>query len=52
MIFLLLMNLKFLTIAIFFLLNITEYENFSANKYENANYCCHFYIYLRRNIYA
>ena len=23
----------------FFLLNIAEHENFSANKYENANYC-------------
>ena len=29
----------------FFLLNIDEHENFSANKYENANYCWHFHIY-------
>ena len=28
-----------------FLLNIAEYENFSVNKYENANYCWHFHIY-------
>ena len=27
-----------LTIANSFLLNIAEHENFSANKYENANY--------------
>ena len=41
----LLMNLKLLTIANSFLLNITEHEIFSANKYENANYCWHFHIY-------
>ena len=34
-----------LTIATIFLLNIAEYETFSANKYENANYCWHFHIY-------
>ena len=34
-----------LTIANSFLLNIAEHENFSANKYENANYCWHFHIY-------
>ena len=28
-----------------FLLNIAEHENFSVNKYENANYCWHFHIY-------
>ena len=28
-----------------FFLNIAEHENFSANKYENANYCWHFHIY-------
>ena len=39
--FVLLINLKLLTIANSFLLNIAEHENFSANKYENAN----FYIY-------
>ena len=32
-----LINLKLLTIANSFLLNITEHEIFSANKYENAN---------------
>ena len=43
--FVLLINLELLTIANSFLLNIAEYENFSANKYENANYCWHFHIY-------
>ena len=38
-------NLRLLPIAIVFLLNIAEHENFSANKYENANYCWHFHIY-------
>ena len=38
-------NLIFLTIASSFLLNMAEHENFSANKYENANFCWHFYIY-------
>ena len=28
-----------------FLANITEHENFSANKYENANNCWHFHIF-------
>ena len=37
--FVLLINLKLLTIAISFLLNIAEHENFSANEYKNANYC-------------
>ena len=27
------------------LLIIAEHENFSANKYENSNYCWHFHIY-------
>ena len=36
--FVLQINLKLLTIAIFFLKNIAEHENSSANKYENANY--------------
>ena len=40
-----LINLKLLIIANSFLLNIAEHENFSANKYENANYCWHFHIY-------
>ena len=43
--FVLLINLKLLTIANSFLLNIAEHENFSANKYENANWCWHFHIY-------
>ena len=34
----LLINIKLLTIANSFLRNIAEHENFSANKYENANY--------------
>ena len=33
-----LINLKLLTIANSSVLNIAEQENFSANKYENANY--------------
>ena len=33
--FVLLINLKLLTIANSYLLNITEHEIFSANKYEN-----------------
>ena len=43
--FILLINLKLLTIANSFLLNIAEHETFSANKDENANYCWHFHIY-------
>ena len=43
--FVMLINLRLLTIANSFLLNIAEHENFSANKYENANYCWHFHIY-------
>ena len=38
-------NLRLRTIANSFSLNIAEYENFSSNKYENANYCWHFRIY-------
>ena len=34
--FVLLINLKLLTIAKSFLLNIAEHENFSANKYDNV----------------
>ena len=37
--FVLLINRKIITIANCFLLNIAEHENFSANKYENANNC-------------
>ena len=40
-----LINLKLLATANSFLLDITEHENFSTNKYENANYCWHFHIY-------
>ena len=43
--FVLLINLKLLTTANSFLLNIAEHETFSANKYENANYGWHFHIY-------
>ena len=43
--FVLLINLKLLTIANSFLLNIAEHEIFCANKYENANYGWHFHIY-------
>ena len=43
--FALLITLKLLIIANFFLLNIAEHENFSANNYENANYSWHFHIY-------
>ena len=38
-------NLKSLTITNSFLLKMARHENFSANKYENANYCWHFHIY-------
>ena len=43
--FILRINLKLLTIADSFLLNIAEHEHFSANKYENANYGWHSHIY-------
>ena len=46
--FVLLINLKLPTISNSVLLNITEYEIFSANKYENANYSWHFHIYQQR----
>ena len=41
--FVLLINLKLLSIAKSSLLNIAEHEKFSANKYEN--YCWRFQIY-------
>ena len=41
-----------LTIANYFLLNKAEHETFSANKYENANYCWHLHIYLQRKFHA
>ena len=50
--FVLLINLKLLTTAKSFLLNIAEPENVSANKHENANYCWHFHIYLQRKFHA
>ena len=34
----LLLNLKLLSLVNAFLLNIAEHENFSADKYKNANY--------------
>ena len=43
--FVMLINLKLLTIANYALQNISLHEIFSANKYENANYCQHFHIY-------
>ena len=42
-IFVLLINLKLLTTANYFLLNIAEHENFSANKYENVG----IFIFIR-----
>ena len=41
----LLINHRLLTIANSLLLNMAEHESFPANKYENANYRCHFHIY-------
>ena len=43
--FVLLINLKLLTIANSFSLNTAEHEHFSADKYENANYRWQFHIY-------
>ena len=40
---------QLLIIANSVLLKIAEHENFSANKYENANYCWHF-IFINREI--
>ena len=48
----LLINLKLLTIATSFSLNIAEHENFSANKNENANNSWHFHIYWQRKFHA
>ena len=47
--FALLINLRLLTIANSFLLNIAEHENFSCNKYENANYIGIFIFITREN---
>ena len=51
--FFMLINLRLVTIANSFLLNIAEHENFSANKYENANFCWQptfvgIFIFIRR----
>ena len=50
--FVFLINLKLLIIANSFLLNIAEHGIFSANEYENANYCWHFHIYWQRKFHA
>ena len=46
--FVLLITLKLLAFEKSFLLNIAEHEIFSANKYENANYCEHFHAFVFR----
>ena len=43
--FFVLINLRLLSTANSFLLNLAEDENLSANKNENANYSWHFHIY-------
>ena len=48
--FVLLINIKLLTIANSFLRNIAEHENFSANKYENASFVGIF-IFISREIF-
>ena len=47
--FVLLINLKLPITANSFLLNIGEHENFSANKYENANFVGIFIFIGREN---
>ena len=49
--FVLLINLKLQKIANYFLLNIAEHENFSAYKYENANYIVGIFIFISREIF-
>ena len=49
--FVLVINLKLQLIANSFLLNIAEHENYSADEYENANYCWHFHIHKQRKIH-
>ena len=44
--FVLLISLKLLTITFFFLLNIAEHDNFSANEYENTNQLLLAFSYL------
>ena len=46
--FVLLLVLKLLTIANSFLLNMAEHENFSANKYENANKLAFSYLLVEK----
>ena len=41
-----LINLKLLLIANSFLLNMAKHEKFFANKYENAYYYLHFFIFV------
>ena len=43
--FFMLINFRLVKIVNSSVLKIAEHENFSANKYENANFCWHFYIY-------
>ena len=43
-----LINLKLSTVENSFLLNKAEHENFSANRYENANYCWYIFIFINR----
>ena len=52
MTFFMLINLELLTIANVVLLNLAEHVTFSANKYENANYCWHFHIFWQRKFHA
>ena len=47
-----LIKYKLLIIANPFLLNMAQHENFSANKYDNANYCWHFHIYWQTKFHA
>ena len=49
--FVLLINIKLLTIANSFLRNIAEHENFSANEYENANTIVGIFIFISREIF-
>ena len=45
-------NSKLLTRTVVFVLNLAQYEAFSAYKYENADFSWHFYIYQQRKFYA
>ena len=48
--FVLLITFKLLQIAKSSLHKIAEHEDFSANKYENANYCWHFFYLLAEKL--